>query len=102
MHVRVSEAELLRDNQQSVALIEGGGYLGWMGVFHGLHCIVGLLPSYLRNQKIKKKKEKREKKSRAYADCAGKNMLRKWNYREHYHAGLSVKEQEHLGSHVGS
>ena len=58
MHVRVSEAELLRDNQQSVALIEGGGYLGWMGVFHGLHCIVGLLPSYLRNQKRKKRKEK--------------------------------------------
>lgn len=67
MHIRVSEAELRRDNQQSVELKEGGGYLGWMGVFHGLHCI---------------------------------NMLRKWNYKEYYHAGLSVKEKEHLGSHV--
>ena len=40
MHIRVSEAELRRDNQQSVALTEGGGYLGWLGVFHELHCIV--------------------------------------------------------------
>ena len=40
MHIRVSEAELRRDNQESVALTEGGGFLGWMGVFHGLHCVV--------------------------------------------------------------
>ena len=42
MHIRVSEAELRRDNQESVALTEegGGGYLGWLGVFHGLHCVV--------------------------------------------------------------
>ena len=33
--------------------------------------------------------------------CRAKNMLRKWNYKEYYHAGLSVKEKEHLGSHVG-
>ena len=40
MHIRVSEAELERGNQESVILPEGGGYLGWMGVFHELHCIV--------------------------------------------------------------
>ena len=28
-------------------------------------------------------------------------MLRKWNYKEYYHAGLSAKEKEHLASHVG-
>lgn len=39
MHISVSEAELQRDNQASVALPESGGYLGWMGVFHELHCI---------------------------------------------------------------
>ena len=41
MHMRVSIEELRRDNQESVPLPEGGGYLGWMGVFHELHCIVG-------------------------------------------------------------
>jgi len=39
MHIRVTEAELRRDNQDSVALPEGGGYLGWLGVFHELHCV---------------------------------------------------------------
>lgn len=42
MHIRVSQGELRRDNQKSVALIEGGGYLGWLGVFHELHCVVRL------------------------------------------------------------
>ena len=40
MHMRVSIEELRRDNQESVLLTEGGGYLGWMGVFHELHCVV--------------------------------------------------------------
>ncbi|KAG8530849.1 uncharacterized protein KY384_004206 [Bacidia gigantensis] len=40
MHMRVSEDELRRDDQESVKLPEGGGYLSWMGVFHELHCIV--------------------------------------------------------------
>ena len=44
MHIRVSEAELRRDNQESVRLPEGGGYLGWMGAFHELHCIVSGFP----------------------------------------------------------
>ncbi|KAL8827046.1 MAG: hypothetical protein Q9191_003430 [Dirinaria sp. TL-2023a] len=39
MHISVSAEELERDNQKSVALPESGGYLGWMGVFHELHCI---------------------------------------------------------------
>ncbi|CAF9913551.1 hypothetical protein IMSHALPRED_001378 [Imshaugia aleurites] len=78
MHIRVSEAELRRDNQESVALTEGGGFLGWMGVFHGLHCVKRVLAD----------------------NYAGKNMLRKWNYKEYYHAGLSAKEKEHLASHV--
>lgn len=40
MHISVSKFELERDNQDSVALPESGGYLGWLGVFHELHCIV--------------------------------------------------------------
>ena len=40
MHITVSKAELERSNQDSVALPESGGYLGWLGVFHELHCIV--------------------------------------------------------------
>lgn len=43
MHIAVSKAELERDNQESVALPESGGYLGWLGVFHELHCIVSHL-----------------------------------------------------------
>ena len=42
MHITVSKAELERSNQDSVALPESGGYLGWLGVFHELHCIVNL------------------------------------------------------------
>ena len=38
--MRVSSEEMRRNNQMSIALPEGGGYLGWMGVFHELHCIV--------------------------------------------------------------
>ena len=40
MHIRVTAKELEQDNQESVKLKEGGGYLGWLGVFHELHCIV--------------------------------------------------------------
>ena len=48
MHISVSSEELKRDNQESVALPESGGYLGWMGVFHELHCIVTIpFPSLL-------------------------------------------------------
>ncbi|KAL8722854.1 MAG: hypothetical protein Q9225_000741 [Loekoesia sp. 1 TL-2023] len=39
MHIRVTAKELERDNQASVHLTEGGGYLGWLGVFHELHCL---------------------------------------------------------------
>lgn len=40
MHMRISVEELRRDDQESVQLPEGGGYLAWMGVFHELHCLV--------------------------------------------------------------
>lgn len=43
MHISVSQAELARDNQDSVTLPESGGYLGWMGVFHELHRVVSSL-----------------------------------------------------------
>ena len=39
MNIRVSKAELDRNDQTSVALPEGGGYLAWLGAFHELHCI---------------------------------------------------------------
>lgn len=44
MHIRITAEELARDNQKSVALPEAGGYLGWLGTFHELHCIVGDCP----------------------------------------------------------
>ena len=47
MHITVSKADLECDNQDSVARPESGGYLGWMGVFHELHCIVNSLLVYL-------------------------------------------------------
>lgn len=33
MHIRESADELRRDNQQSIALAEGGSYLEWLGVY---------------------------------------------------------------------
>ena len=38
--LRVSEQELERSNQTSVALPVGGGFMAWLGVYHQLHCIV--------------------------------------------------------------
>jgi hypothetical protein len=40
MNMRFSQEEIDAVNQESVALPEGGGYLGWFGVFHSLHCVV--------------------------------------------------------------
>jgi hypothetical protein len=40
MNMRFSQEEFNHVNQKSVALPEGGGYLGWFGVFHSLHCVV--------------------------------------------------------------
>lgn len=40
MHMRISAEELREADQKSVPLPEKGGFLGWMGVFHELHCIV--------------------------------------------------------------
>ncbi|KAL9011506.1 MAG: hypothetical protein Q9173_003652 [Seirophora scorigena] len=39
MNIRVSEVELARENVESVALPEDGGYLAWIGSFHQLHCL---------------------------------------------------------------
>lgn len=44
MNMRFSKQELERVNQDSVALPQGGGYLGWYGVFHELHCVVRISP----------------------------------------------------------
>ena len=39
-HTRFSEEELHRLNQTSLAL-KDGGYIGELGVYHELHCVVG-------------------------------------------------------------
>ncbi|KAF2791435.1 hypothetical protein K505DRAFT_248952 [Melanomma pulvis-pyrius CBS 109.77] len=44
MNMRFSEEELRSTNQESVSLPEEGGYLGWFGVFHSLHCVVSSNP----------------------------------------------------------
>ena len=40
MNMRFTKEELESVNQESVELPENGGYMGWFGVFHQLHCIV--------------------------------------------------------------
>lgn len=40
MTIRVSKHDLEKNNQSSVELPEGGGYLAWPGVYHELHCVV--------------------------------------------------------------
>lgn len=39
MSIRVSENELIRNNQTSVYL-PNGGFLAWLEIFHELHCVV--------------------------------------------------------------
>ena len=48
MHIRVTADELAHDGQESVVLPENGGYLGWLGAFHELHCVVSKIhpPSF--------------------------------------------------------
>ena len=41
-NIRMSEEELARRNQTSVALPEGGGHLAWLEVNHQLHCVVSV------------------------------------------------------------
>lgn len=40
MNIRVTKAELQRENLESIALKDSDGYLSWIGAFHQLHCIV--------------------------------------------------------------
>lgn len=41
MDIRVTRQELQRNGRTSISL-PGGDYLAWLGVFHELHCVVGL------------------------------------------------------------
>jgi len=38
--VRVSEEEMRKMNKTSVALRDGGGYVGYLESHHMLHCVV--------------------------------------------------------------
>lgn len=40
IHIRVTKEELVKSQQTSVLLPEGGGYLSWLGAYHELHCLV--------------------------------------------------------------
>ncbi|MCJ1261073.1 hypothetical protein MMC22_000937 [Lobaria immixta] len=97
MHIRVTEHELALENQESVALPEGGGYLGWLGAFHELHCIVSYLFIYFRFHG--RGSERNE--SRWQGLNMAQDMLRRWNYRSYYHPNVSDVEEEHMLSHVG-
>ena len=92
MHISVTQEELERDNQESVALPEKGGYLGWMGVFHELHCIVST--TYGVPNKVYPRFAE-------YCMFLSQRMLREWTYRDYYHQNLSNEEKSHLGSHIG-
>ena len=40
MNMRFTKDELESVDQASVEMPENGGYMGWFGVFHQLHCVV--------------------------------------------------------------
>lgn len=87
VNLRVSENELQRAGQSSVALLEGGGYLAWLQSFHEIHCIVSLR-AYLNDHA-----------SNNYGPL--KKMLRQWNYRDYYHPNISAEQETHMASHAG-
>ena len=39
-NIRISEDELQRINRKTIELHDGSGYLGQLGVYHHLHCLV--------------------------------------------------------------
>jgi len=47
INLRVTGEEISKNNQESIALPEGGGYLAWIGAHHQLHCIVSFSSNIL-------------------------------------------------------
>ena len=109
--VRVEGEVLRRVGVGSVAL-DGGDYLAWLGVGHGVHCLVGfcfLVGRLLWDGWGEEEEEmgdlgggrKREKGANELKKT--QNMIRQWRHRDHYHsAALSEKEKDKMGQHVGS
>lgn len=81
----MSENELTRNNQTSVPLPNGGGFLAWLEIFHELHCVVSAV------------------------SCGGelclthqlKKVLRQWKYKSHYFPNLTAEEAAHIEKHTG-
>lgn len=42
INIRLSSTEMQRLNQTSLALSDGSGHLGTLGVYHELHCLVSM------------------------------------------------------------
>ena len=42
INIRLSSTEMRRLNQTSLALSDGSGHLGTLGVYHELHCLVSM------------------------------------------------------------
>ncbi|KAF6229071.1 hypothetical protein HO133_007185 [Letharia lupina] len=79
MDIRVTAAELARNNRTSVQLPRDRGYLAWLGVFHELHCLTGLKFAYKIMQKL----------------------LRQWKYKEQYFPNMTSAQAYDMDSHTG-
>ncbi|TVY26375.1 Cyclochlorotine biosynthesis protein O [Lachnellula hyalina] len=73
-NIRVTGEEFDFNQRTSVELLEGGGYMAWLGIFHELHCVVSS-PSEMK-------------------------ILRQWKYKEHYFKDNSEGENRLLESHT--
>ena len=68
-------------------LLEGGGYLGWVGVYHELHYLVrqnhGAVKEHVRELIFSQK------------------AIRQWTYKDHYFPNLTAEEKAHWERHSG-
>lgn len=69
MNMRFSASELSQVNQDSIALPENGGYLGWFGVFHNLHCVKMLRHSFDRARQCNSTEEESHKDKQHVDHC---------------------------------
>ncbi|KAH5240235.1 hypothetical protein HBI71_219830 [Parastagonospora nodorum] len=67
MNMRFTKAELERVHQASVEMPENGGYMGWFGVFHQLHCVKMLHHAFNRARQCNSTEED-SKKDKGHVD----------------------------------
>lgn len=86
MNIKLSNAEMNQLGYPSLEMRDGSGYLASLGVYHQLHCVVGIYHILLLTFSSVNTKQKR---------------LRRWLYKEHYYENLTTDDLAERLAHTG-